>query len=79
LAIGLLSGVNGRADYIEILRSACQAGPVLKCLHAIKTAGRLEKDFVSWAHACETWACGTWEIVSSGISATSSPWLMQAV
>jgi LysR family transcriptional regulator, hca operon transcriptional activator len=21
----------------------------------IKTAGRLEKDFVSWAHACETW------------------------
>jgi DNA-binding transcriptional LysR family regulator len=32
-------------------------------LLAIETAGRPEKDFVSWAHAYETWEYETWEIV----------------
>jgi LysR family transcriptional regulator, hca operon transcriptional activator len=48
-----LNGTNERADYIEVaIRSACQAAPVCS---GIETAGRLEKDFVSWAHAYETW------------------------
>src|SRR5665213_1111356 len=32
--------------------SACQADPTP---FAIEIAGRLEKDFVSWVHACQTW------------------------
>src|ERR1700752_394633 len=36
-------------------RSACQADPPHTGALAIETAGRLEKDFVSWAHAYETW------------------------
>jgi hypothetical protein len=36
------------------IRSAWQVAPAYSAF-SIETAGRLEKDFVSWPHACETW------------------------
>jgi Bacterial regulatory helix-turn-helix protein, lysR family len=43
----------GRID--AAIRSACQADPRVPCFLLIESAGPLEKDFVSWPHACETW------------------------
>jgi LysR family transcriptional regulator, hca operon transcriptional activator len=37
------------------MRPACRADPACGARFAIEVTGRLEKDFVSWAHACETW------------------------
>jgi LysR family transcriptional regulator, hca operon transcriptional activator len=44
---------TGRSE--AAIRSAYQADLREHCLLLIEIAGRLEKDFVSWAHACEIW------------------------
>jgi LysR family hca operon transcriptional activator len=47
---------SGRTGRIKPeISPAWQAEPATGRLLLIKAAGRLEKDFVSWPHACETW------------------------
>src|SRR5271156_980818 len=59
LALGWLLGNYPRLRQIlsspEGTGSTCQADPRVLGLLLIETAGRLEKDFVSWAHAYGTW------------------------
>jgi LysR family hca operon transcriptional activator len=53
---GSTRGPSQRVGRIEAaIRPACQAGPAYIVFLLIDAAGWPEKDFVSWAHAYETW------------------------
>jgi hypothetical protein len=47
--------MDARPNSATLSRSAHQAAPAYLGYLLVEPSGRLEKDFVSWAHACETW------------------------